>query len=161
MEGGNFFIKSNFLPLYTIPAGSNMPSTVAVQINQDAFANFAGHMNLWGTLYAKQHIWNEGTSTFARDINIRPTTTNTQAGINIYGGGTLSNYWYVGRGAYDIGTNGFVIGSNMIPDINNGFTRNQVGLQINTDAQAYFPGKVNALGGLDVRGISMYLTMHT
>ena len=64
MEGGNFLIKSNFLPLYTIPAGSNMPSTVAVQINQDAFAIFAGHMNLWGTLYAKQDIWNEGTANF-------------------------------------------------------------------------------------------------
>ena len=109
-------------------------------------------MNLWGTLYAKQNIWNDGSATFARDINIRPTTTNTHAGINIFGGGSLSNYWYVGRGAYDIGTNGFVIGSNMIPNINNGITRSQVGFQINTDAQAYFPGKVNALGGLEVRG---------
>ena len=105
-------------PTYTIPAGSNLPSTVAVKINQDAFADFAGHMmNLWGTLYAKQDIWNEETAKLRRDISIRPTATNTQAGINIYGGETLSNYWYVGRGAYDIGPDGFVIGSNIIPDI--------------------------------------------
>jgi hypothetical protein len=39
-----------------------------------------------------------------------------------------------------------------LPIINNGVTQNYVGFQINTDGQAYFPGKVNALGGLEVRG---------
>ena len=117
-----------------------MPPTVAVQINQDANANFAGHMNLWGTLHAMQDIWNEGTAHF-RDISIRPSTTITQAGINIYGGETLSNYWYVGRGAYDIGPNRFVIGSNMIPHINNGIIRNQVGIQITRMLKLIFQGK--------------------
>ena len=58
MEGENVMIKSRFLlsPSYTIPAGSNMPSTVAVQINQDAYANFAGHMNLWGTIHNTRYL---------------------------------------------------------------------------------------------------------
>jgi hypothetical protein len=50
------------------------------------------------------------------------------------------------------GANNFVIGSNYLPIINNGVTQHYVGFQINTDGQAYFPGKVNALGGLEVRG---------
>ena len=33
-----------------------------------------------------------------------------------------------------------------------GITQQLVGFQIDTVAQAYFPGKVNALGGLEVRG---------
>ena len=65
---------------------------------------------------------------------------NTQAGVFMRGGSSnIDTFWYIGRGAYDIGPTGFVIGSNVIPDINNGITRNQVGLQINTDAQAYLP----------------------
>ena len=144
--------NSNVLPLYTIPAGLNMPPTVAVQINQDAFTNFAGNMNLWGTLYAKQDIWNERTANFRRDISIRPTTTITQAGINIYGGETLSKYWYVGRGAHNVGPNNFVVGSNIISPIYNGLTQPHVGFQINIDRTAYFTGKAHALDGLEVRG---------
>ena len=130
MEGGNFLIKSNFLPSYTIPAGSNMPSMVAVQINQDAFANFAGHMNLWGTLYAKQDIWSEGTAYFRRDIRIQPTVESEQSGVLMYGGPGLTNYWYLGRGTFNVGPNNFVIGSNMISPIYNGLTQPYVGFQI-------------------------------
>ena len=61
-------------------------------------------------------------------------------------------YWYVGRGTSNVGSNNFVIGSRYLPFINNGITQQRVGFQINEDAQAYFPGKVNALGGLEVRG---------
>ena len=141
MDGGNFRIKSSWLLNHPIPAGINMASTVAMQINQDAYVNFAGHMNLWGTLYAKQDIWNEGSANFRYDINIRPTVLNRQAGINMFGSNaSLENYWYVGRGAYNVGANNFVIGSNMIAPISNGITQDYVGFQINTDRTAYFTG---------------------
>ena len=124
MDGGNFRIKSNWLLSHSIPAGANMASTVAMQINQDGYVNFAGHMNLWGTLYAKQNIWNDGYANFRNDISIRPTVLNTQAGIHMFGGSSsIENYWYVGRGAYNVGQNNFVIGSNMIAPISNGVTQ--------------------------------------
>ena len=41
----------------------------------------------------------------------------------------------------------------MITPINNGVTQHAIGLQIDAvNAQAYFPGKENALGGLEARG---------
>ena len=67
------------------------------------------------------------------------------------GSSNIDQFWYVGKGAYNVGANNFVIGSNYLPIINNGITQHYVGFQINTDGQAYFPGKVNALGGLEVR----------
>ena len=93
-----------------------------------------------------------GISTFKQTIRIEPSTINTQAGINIFGGSNLDNTWFVGRGAYNVGQNNFVIGSDYLPVINNGITQQRVGFQINADAQAYFTGKVNALGGLTVSG---------
>ena len=97
MEGGNFFIKSNFLPLYTIPAGSNLPSTVAVQINQDAFANFAGHMNIWGDVYSKRDLYVAGTFWGSGAINcvsqaiIYANSANTETKIAIFGGSSTDN----------------------------------------------------------------------
>ena len=103
MGGCNFRIKSSWLQSHAVPAGTNMSPMTAVQINQDACVNFAGHMNLWGILYAKPDMWNEGSANFRRDVSIRPTVLNTQAGINMFGGNSsLENYWYVwyvGRGA--------------------------------------------------------------
>jgi hypothetical protein len=64
---------------------------------------------------------------------------------------SLDNFWYVGRGACNVGRNNFVIGSNMIAPIYNGTTQPYVGFQINTDRTAYFTGKVHALDGLEVR----------
>jgi hypothetical protein len=129
-----------------------MASTVALQINQDGFVNLAGHMNLWGTLYAKQDMYCERTAYFRNDIEIRPTVLNTQAGIFMRGGSiSVDNFWYVGRGAYNVGRDNFVIGSNMIAEIYNGTTQPFVGFQLNTDRTAYFTGKVFALDGLEVR----------
>ena len=68
------------------------------------------------------------------------------------GSSSVDNYWYVGRGAYNVGQNNFVIGSNMIAPISNGVTQAYVGFQINTDRTAYFTGKVHALDRLEVRG---------
>ena len=49
------------------------------------------------------------------------------------GGGSVDNFWYLGRGDYNVGQNNFVIGSNMIAPITNGITQPYVGCQINTD----------------------------
>ena len=118
----------------------------------DGYANFAGNMHLWGTLYAKQNIWNEGSANSRYDINIRPTVLK-QSGKKCYGGSdSIGNYWYMGRGAYNVGQNNFVIGSNMIDPISNGVTQAYVRFQINTNRTAYFTGKVHALDGLEVRG---------
>jgi hypothetical protein len=109
MDGGNFRIKSNWLLSHSIPAGANMASTVAVQINQDAKTSFANDVNVFGNLNTYQNLDNNGTATFRRDIEIRPTTLNTQAGIFMRGGsGSVDNFWYVGRGAYNVGQNNFV-----------------------------------------------------
>ena len=151
MDGGNFLIKSNWLLSHSIPAG--LPSTVVMQINQDAKTSFANDVNVFGNLNTDQNLDNNGTATFRRDIEIRPTTLNTQAGILMRGGSSsVDNFWYVGRGAWNIGQNNFVIGSNMIAPISNGITQDYVGFQINTDRKAYFTGKVHALDGLEVRG---------
>ena len=65
-----------------------------------------------------QNLDNNGTAAFRRDIEIRPTTLNTQAGIFMRGGSSsVDNHWYVGRGAYHVGQNNFVVGSNMIAPI--------------------------------------------
>ena len=96
MEGGNFRIKSSWNSLYSnVPAGTNMSPMVAVQINQDAFVNMAGHRRLWGTLYAKTDIDCQRTTHFRNDIRIEPTALNTQEGICILGGMTsVSIFWY-------------------------------------------------------------------
>ena len=87
-------------------------------------------------------MWNNGTATLRRDIEIRPTAVNTQSGVFMRGGSTnVNQYWYLGRGAYNIGANNFVVRSDYLPIINNGITQNYVGFQINTDGQAYFQGK--------------------
>ena len=84
----------------SIPAGANMASTVAVQINQDAKTSFANDVNVWGNLNTYQNLDNNGTATFRRDIEIRPTTLNTQAGILMRGGsGSVDDFLYLGRGA--------------------------------------------------------------
>ena len=114
MEGGNLRIKSNWLLPHSIPAGANMASTVAVQINQDAKASFANDVNVCGNLATYQDLDNNGTATFRRDIEIRPTTLYTQAGVLMRGGSvSVDNLWYLGRGAYNVGQNNFVIGSNL------------------------------------------------
>ena len=92
-----------------------MASTVAVQINQDAKTSFANDVNVFGNLNTYRNIDNNGTATFGRDIDIRPTILNTQAGILMRGGsGSVDNFWYLGRGAYNVGQNNFVIGSNTV-----------------------------------------------
>ena len=55
MDGGNFRIKSNWLLSHSIPAGANMASTVAVQINQDAKTSFANDVIVWGNLNTYQY----------------------------------------------------------------------------------------------------------
>ena len=83
-----------------------MASTVAVQINQDAKTSFANDVNIWGNLNTYQNLDNNGTATFRRDIEIRPTTLNTQAGILMRGGsGSVDKFWYLGRGSYNVGQN--------------------------------------------------------
>ena len=77
-------------------------------------------MNLWGIIYSKYDLWNEGTAYFRRDIRIQPTVESEQSGVLMYGGPGLTYYWYLGRGAYNVGANNFVIGSNMISPIYNG-----------------------------------------
>ena len=64
MDGGNFRIKSTWLSSHAIPAGANMASTVAVQINQDAKTSFAHDVNIWGNLNTYQNLDNNGTATF-------------------------------------------------------------------------------------------------
>ena len=54
MDGGNFRIQSNWLLSHSIPAGANLASTVAVQINQDAKTSFANDVNVWGNLNTYQ-----------------------------------------------------------------------------------------------------------
>ena len=55
-----------------------MASTVAVQISQDAKASFANDVNVWGDLNTYQNLDNNGTASFGRDIEIRPTTLDTK-----------------------------------------------------------------------------------
>ena len=106
MDGGNFRIKSNWLLSHSIPAGANTASTVAVQIKQDAKTSFANGVNVWGNLNTYQNLDSNGTATFRRDIEIRPTTLNTQAGIFMRGGsGSVDKFWYLGRGAYNAAQN--------------------------------------------------------
>ena len=94
----------------------------------------------------------DGITTFKQTIRIEPNTLNTAAGINIFGGAILTNTWFIGRGALNVGSNNFVIWSDYLPVINNGITQQRVGFQINADAQAYSPGRVNALGGAEIKG---------
>ena len=54
------------------------------------------------------------------------------------GSGSVDIFWYLGRGAYNVGQNTFVVGSNMIAPISNGVTQEYVGFQINTDRTASF-----------------------
>ena len=139
MEGGNFRIKSNWLQFDGVPAGASMSPMTADQINQDAYVDIAGNVNLWGTIYATQDIWNAGSANFRRDISIRPTVLNTQAGISMFGGdSSLDNYWYVGRGAFNVGQNHFVIGANMIAQIFINGSQPYVGFQINTDSSNFY-----------------------
>ena len=58
MEGGNFRIKSSWLQFHVVPVGTNMYPMTDVQMNQ--YVNYAGNMNLWGTIYA--------TKTFGRAV---------------------------------------------------------------------------------------------
>ena len=125
---------------------------MAIHINQDGFLNLPHDINIYSDVSASRDMDVDGIATFKKDISIKPNTLNTAAAINIFGGSISNKSWFVGRGALNVGPNNFVIGSDYLPVINNGITQQRVGFQINTDAQAYFPGKVNALGGLEVRG---------
>jgi hypothetical protein len=62
MRGGNFVIASNHITVNR--AGGNIQNDVAIQINQNGFLNIPHDMNLWGVIYSKYDLWNEGTAYF-------------------------------------------------------------------------------------------------
>ena len=125
MRTGNSVIAQN--QITTNESGGNIQNDVAIQINQNGLLNVPHDMNLWGDIYSKSNIGNDGTATFRNDIEIRPTVPNRQAALIMRGGATtgsdLDLLWYVGRGAFNVGANNFAIVSNRLPRINNGVTR--------------------------------------
>ena len=104
----NFCIKSNYLPLHGVPAGTNLSALrdVAFQINQDGFGNFAGAINIWGEVYCKRSL--ESTN----NLGIKATTINDESKITIFGGTNLNNYWIIGRNSFAVGSNNLVFGNN-------------------------------------------------
>ena len=103
-----FCIRSNYLPLHGVPAGTNISTLrdVAFQINPDGLGNFAGAMNIWGEVYRKRSL--ETTNNFS----IKATTQNDEANIAIFGGSSLNNYWIIGRNSFNVGTYNLVFGNN-------------------------------------------------
>jgi hypothetical protein len=150
MRANNFVIYSNYLT--TNDSNNAIANDVGIQINQDGYLNLPHDTSIYGDINASKNLTLDGVATFKQTMRIEPSTINTAAGINIFGGTGLSETWFVGRGALNVGTNNFVIGSSYLPVINNGITQQRVGFQINADAQAYFPGRVNALGGAEIKG---------
>ena len=81
---GNFRIKSSWVPLYDIPAGAHISPMIAIQI-----VHLRLSLVIWlcgATEMQKKYIWNEGRANSRRDISIRPTALDTQAGIHMFGG---------------------------------------------------------------------------
>ena len=153
MRDNHFVIYSNHL---TANDSNNViANDVGIQINQDGYLNLPHDISIYGDISASKDLRLDGLATFKQTIRIEPSTINTAAGINIFGGSILTNTWFVGRGGLNVGSNNFVIGSDYLPVINNGITQQRVAFQINADAQAYFTGRVNALAGAEVKGTFM------
>jgi hypothetical protein len=114
---------------------------VAIQINQDGYLNLPHDISIYGDIYASKDLDVDGIATFKQTISIEPNTLNTAAGINIFGGSILTNTWFVGRGALNVGSNNFVIGSDYLPVINNGITQQRVAFSNKCRCSSLFSGE--------------------
>ena len=116
MRANNFVIYSNYLT--TNDSNNAIANDVGIQINQDGYLNLPHDTSIYGDINASKNLTLGGVATFRQTMRIEPSTINTAAGINIFGGTGLSETWFVGRGALNVGTNNFVIGSSYLPVIN-------------------------------------------
>ena len=97
MRGCNFIIASNNIK--TNDSNNAIQSDVAIQSNQDGYLNLPHDTSIYGDISASKDLNVDCVATFKQTICINPNTLNTAAGINIFGGTSLTNTWFVGRGA--------------------------------------------------------------